>query len=54
MSGTVQVNTRAREASIEAIITRADGSVEIVGVVSYWHKNPLRRWWWHFSKLVWG
>lgn len=34
------------ESSIEAVVIRADGSKEDLGVVSYWHRNPLRR-------LVW-
>jgi len=29
--------------SIRAVITRADGTVEDLGTISYWHKNPLRR-----------
>lgn len=37
---------KAREASIHAVVTRADGTVEDLGVVSYWHRNPLRRWAW--------
>lgn len=41
--GTVTVNEKAREASIEATIIRADGSIERLGTVSYWHRNPLRR-----------
>jgi hypothetical protein len=32
-----------REASIEAVVIRADGSRENLGVVSYYHKNPLKR-----------
>jgi hypothetical protein len=36
---------KAREVSIEAVITRADGRVERVGQVAYWHRNPLRRIW---------
>ncbi len=31
--------------SIEAIVIRADGPVEDLGVISYWHRNPLRRLW---------
>lgn len=31
------------EASIEVTVIRADGSREEHGVVSYWHKNPLKR-----------
>ena len=35
--------TNVKEASIEAIVIRADGRVEKLGVVSYYHKNPLKR-----------
>lgn len=35
-----------REATISATVTRADGTVENLGVVSYWHRNPIRRLWW--------
>ncbi len=34
----------ARGAQIEAVITRADGTVEHLGVIAEWHRNPLRRW----------
>lgn len=30
--------------SIEAHVSRADGTTERLGIVSYWHANPLRRW----------
>jgi hypothetical protein len=29
--------------AIRAVITRADGTVEDLGTISYWNKNPLRR-----------
>jgi hypothetical protein len=45
--GTVSVNGKAREATIEATILRADGRVEHLGAISYWHRNPLRRLAWH-------
>lgn len=32
-----------RSAEIQMTIIRADGTVEEVGTVSYWHSNPLRR-----------
>jgi hypothetical protein len=32
-----------REATIEAVVIRKDGTREDLGVVSYYHKNPLRR-----------
>lgn len=34
---------KAEMASISAVVTRADGTVEDYGVVSYYHRNPLRR-----------
>lgn len=35
-------------ASIETsyVITRADGTVEDLGVTGYWHRNPIKRWAW--------
>lgn len=30
---------------VRAVVTRADGTVEDLGIVAYWHKNPLKRWW---------
>ncbi len=43
----MDISTKVREASISAVIIRADGTREELGVVSYWHRNPLRRllWW---------
>lgn len=32
-----------REATIEITVIRADGSREDHGIVSYYHKNPLKR-----------
>lgn len=41
---------QAKEASISAVVTRADGTVEHLGIISYWHKNPLRRMAWHVKQ----
>ncbi|MDB5910432.1 MAG: hypothetical protein JWP34_4546 [Massilia sp.] len=38
-------------AEVRAVITRADGTVEDLGVVSYWHKNRLKRWWMRHFKV---
>lgn len=40
---TMQIKGKACEASISAVIIRADGSRVDLGTVSYWHRNPLRR-----------
>lgn len=36
----------AKEVTISAVVIRADGRREELGIVSYWHKNPLRRMAW--------
>lgn len=51
ISGGLLTHGKARESQISAVVTRADGSVERLGVVAYWHKNPLRRWLWQVRKL---
>jgi hypothetical protein len=33
-------------ATISAVITRADGTVEHVGVIAAGYDNPLKQWWW--------
>jgi hypothetical protein len=42
----VKVPAGAKEQSISAVVTRSDGTVEDLGVISYWHKNPFKRWAW--------
>ena len=32
-------------------VIRADGRVDDLGVVGYWHKNPLKRLAWKLSRL---
>jgi hypothetical protein len=33
-----------KEVTIEATIIRADGSKVPLGVIAYYHKNPVKRW----------
>lgn len=42
------------EASIEVTVIRADGSREDHGVVSYYHKNPLKRAAWAIKQKLKG
>lgn len=44
IGGTALALSKARRATIHAVVTRADGSVENLGVIAYYHRNPLRRW----------
>jgi hypothetical protein len=48
----VSAKSHVREASIEAVITRANGTVENLGMISYYHRNPLRRFAWQLRKLL--
>lgn len=35
---------------VEAVVQRADGTVEDLGRVAYWHRNPLKRLLWRLSR----
>lgn len=43
MANTAQQRT---EVVHSAVITRADGRVENLGVISATYKSPLKQWWW--------
>lgn len=61
MKGTIRTTTangvQPTSISVEATIIRKDGTVEQLGTVAFYHKNPLKRWWWHlcyFFRVVKG
>ncbi|WP_156392856.1 hypothetical protein [Rhizobium sp. Root1220] len=54
ISGGMLTNTKMREARITAVITRADGTVEELGTLTYWHRNPLRRLAWRIRQHLIG
>lgn len=39
----MNVRGRAKYSSISAVVTRADGTVENLGVIAFWHRNPFLR-----------
>jgi len=45
-------NINAKEIELIATITRADGTVEQLGVIDYWHRNPIKRFIWKLKKLL--
>lgn len=51
MGGSVLTKGQAKSATIHAVVTRANGAVEDLGLVSYWHKNPMKRWF--FNCCIW-
>jgi hypothetical protein len=42
-------NSQVKQMEISAVITRADGSVENLGTIQYWHKNPFKRILWRIK-----
>lgn len=48
----VNVNEPVKQMTIEAIIIRKDGTREDLGVVSYYHKNPIKRLLWNVKKVL--
>lgn len=45
-------NSNAKEIQLIATITRANGTVEQLGVIDYWHKNPIKRLIWRIKKWL--
>jgi len=45
-------NVNAKEIELIATIIRADGTKEELGVIDYWHKNPIKRFVWKLKKLL--
>jgi len=41
--GGLIANAKPEEVTIEAVVTRADGRVERLGAVAYYHRKSLRR-----------
>lgn len=40
-----------KSSQISAVIIRADGTREELGIVSYWHKNIFKRAWFNIKKF---
>lgn len=43
-----------RQQTVEATVIRADGTVQHLGTIAYWHRNPLRRWAWRIKQFLRG
>ena len=46
------INNQAKVIEVTAVITRADGTVENIGTVSYWHRNPIKRILWRIKQWL--
>jgi hypothetical protein len=45
-------DAKVKQMEISAIITRADGTIENLGTIQYWHKSPLKRLLWRIKKWL--
>lgn len=52
MSGNIRARGGAREMTISAVITRADGRVENLGVIAFHHRNPFKRLAWQLGRFI--
>lgn len=52
VQGGMIASGKSRSAKITAIVTRADGKVEDLGTIAYWHRNPLKRWVWNILHAI--
>lgn len=48
----MQTNLDAKQIELVAVVKRADGSVEELGVIDYWHANPIKRLIWRIKKWL--
>ena len=48
----MQTNLDAKEIQLVATIIRADGTSEELGVIDYWHKNPIKILIWRIKKWI--
>ena len=48
----IQANLDAKELQLEARIIKADGTIVELGIIDYWHKNPIKRIIWRIKKWL--
>jgi len=41
-----------KQITCSIVVKRANGTVEDLGVVAYWHKNPFKRMWHKLNRLL--
>ena len=48
----ITTQTKVKEMVLSAVITRADGTVQDLGAIQYWHSNPIKRFIWRIKKWL--
>ena len=46
----MSANSGIKEMRFNAIVTRADGTVEDFGMISYYNSNPIKNWIWKIKQ----
>jgi len=44
--------TGVGQVTVEAKVIRADGRVDDLGTIAYWHRNPFKRLAWRIRRLL--
>jgi hypothetical protein len=52
INGGLLARSKAKEATIQAVVIRADGTREDLGTIAYWHQNPIMRWWGNLLRTI--
>jgi hypothetical protein len=45
-------NSKVKQMELSARIVRADGTIEELGTIQYWHQNPLKRIIWRIKQWL--
>ena len=45
-------NSKVKQMELSARIVRADGTIEELGTIQYWHKNPIKRLIWRIKRWL--
>jgi hypothetical protein len=45
-------SSKVKQMELSARIIRADGTIEELGTIQYWHKNPLKRIIWRIKQWL--
>jgi len=48
----ITTEAKVKEMTLSAVITRANGTVENLGAIQYWHSNPIKRFIWRIKKCL--
>jgi hypothetical protein len=48
----MDINLNAKEIHLVATVIRADGTVEELGIIDYYHRNPFKRLMWRLRQWL--